>query len=50
MNSYELVAGEFRHTLELVSVSVDALVEPLERAAVGATNALLALALTLAPP
>ena len=41
MNTYELVAGEFQHMLELASVSVDTLVEPLERAADSATRALL---------
>lgn len=41
MNTYELVAGEFQHTLELVSVSVDAVVDPLERAADSVTRALL---------
>lgn len=41
MSTYESVAGEFQGILELASVSVDSLVEPLERAVSIATPALL---------
>ena len=41
MSTYDLVAEEFQRALELASVSVDTLVEPLERAAACASRALL---------
>lgn len=41
MSTYELVAEEFQNVIELISYSVDALVEPLEQAVRIATPALL---------
>ena len=41
MSSYEAIAADFQQILELVSVSVDELVEPLERAAEVCNQALL---------